>query len=172
MTSPLVEFAHNNAVTRSTGKSPFEIVDGYSPRTPTDLITLPPNARVSQPTSTFALHIHDLHVEIRHKIAMSNDNYKLSVDVHRKDTFFEVGDFVIDHVRPERLPKNSYKKLHARAMGPYQIFRKLRFNAYELDLPDKLGISLIFNVEDLTLHQGTLEPPSLPFGGFYRYPSL
>ena len=33
-----------------------------------------------------------------------------------------------------------------------------------LDLPDNLGISPIFNVEDLILHRGTFEHPSLPFG--------
>lgn len=31
-------------------------------------------------------------------------------------------------------------------------------------LPDNLGISPIFNVKDLTLYQGTFQPPSLPFG--------
>jgi len=48
-------------------------------------------------------------------------------------------------------------------MGPYQIIKKLGSNAYMLDLPDDLGITHIFNVEDLTLYRGTFEPPSLPF---------
>jgi len=56
------------------------------------------------------------------------------------------------------------KKLHARAIGPYQIIRKLGSNAYVLDLPDNLGISSILNVEDLTFHRGTFKRPSLPFG--------
>ena len=47
---------------------------------------------------------------------------------------------------------------------PYQIVRQLGSNAYVLDLLDSLGISPIFNVEDLILHQGTFEPPCLPFG--------
>jgi len=33
LTLPLVEFAYNNAVNTTTGKSPLEIVHGYSPRT-------------------------------------------------------------------------------------------------------------------------------------------
>jgi len=77
---------------------------------------------------------------------------------------FVVGDFVMARIGPERFPKNSLKKLHARTMGSYQIIRQLGSNAYVLDLPDSLGISPISNVEDLTLHQGTFEPPCLPFG--------
>ena len=37
-----------------------------------------------------------------------------------------------------------------------------------LDLPDNLGISHIFNVEDLTLHRATFEPPKLLFGASGR----
>ena len=32
------EFAYNNSVNRSTSKSPFQIVNGYSPRTPIDFV--------------------------------------------------------------------------------------------------------------------------------------
>ena len=75
----------------------------------------------------------------------------------------EVGDFVMAYIQPKRLPKNSLKKFHTRAMGSYRIIRKLGSNAYVLDLCDNLGISPISHVEDLTLHRGTLEPPCLPF---------
>jgi len=54
LTLPLVQFAYYNVVNRSTGKSPFEVLHSYSPRTPTDLIPFPLDACVSQPTSTFA----------------------------------------------------------------------------------------------------------------------
>jgi len=53
VTLPLVEFAYNNAVNRTTGKSPFEIVHGYFLRTPADLIPLPLDVHVSHPASTF-----------------------------------------------------------------------------------------------------------------------
>ena len=38
---PQAEFAYNNSVNWSTGLSPFEIVHGYKPRKPSNLISLP-----------------------------------------------------------------------------------------------------------------------------------
>ena len=117
----ITEFVYNNSVNRSTGKSPFQIVNGYSPCTPIDLVPLPPHMQVSEPVENFAKHIHDLHVEIRRKISLSNEEYKLAVDVHHRSKEFNVGEYVMVRIRPERVPK----KLYARAMGPYSIIRKL-----------------------------------------------
>jgi len=78
---------------------------------------------------------------------------------HRKLGFNE-GDYVMVQIRPEKFPEHSSKKLLAQACGPYSILRRLGSNAYLIDLHSlDLSISPIFNVEDLTLHQGTFEPP-------------
>ena len=156
------EFAYNNSVNRSTGKSPFQIVNGYSPRTPIDLVPLPPHMHVSEPAENFATHIHDLHAEIRRKISLSNEEYKLAADVHRRSKEFNVGDHVMVRIRPERIPKTFSKKLYARAMGSYSIIRKMGYNAYLLDLPNDMDISLVFNIEDLLPYRGTFEPSTLP----------
>ena len=113
-----VEFAYNNCVNRSTGKSPFQIVNGYLPRTPINLLPLPPHMRVSEPPENFAKHIHDLHVEIRRKISLNNEDYKLAVDVHHRSKEFNVGEYVMVRIRLEIIPKTFSKKLYARAMGP------------------------------------------------------
>ena len=118
------EFAYNNYVNRSTSKSPFQIVNGYSPRTPNDLVPLPPHMRVSKPAENFAKHIHDLHAEIRRKISLSNEEYKLVADVHHRSKEFNVGDYVMVHIRPERIPKMFSKKLYAKAMGLILSFVK------------------------------------------------
>ena len=97
----------------------------------------------------FVKHIHDLHAEIRRKISISNKEYKIVVDVHRISKEFNVGDYVIVRIRPERIPKMFSKKLYARVMGPYSIILKMGSNAYLLDLPNDMDISPIFNVEDL-----------------------
>ena len=127
------EFAYNNFVKHSNGKSPFQIVNGYSPRTPIDLVPLPPHMRVSEPAKNFAKHIHDLHAEIKRKISLSNEEYKLAADVHRRYKEFNVGAYVMVRIRPERILKTFSKKLYARAMGPYSIICKMGYNAYLLD---------------------------------------
>ena len=63
--------------------------------------------------------------EIRRKISLSNKEYKLAVDVHRRSKEFNVGDYVMVRIRSERIPKTFSKKLYARAMGPYSIIRKM-----------------------------------------------
>ena len=95
LTLCLAEFAYNNAVNRSRGKSPFDIVHDYSPCTLADLLSLPPDAQVSHPASPFAQNIHDLRAEIQRKIALNNDSYKHSTNMRRRAVSFEVSDFVM-----------------------------------------------------------------------------
>ena len=155
--------AYNNFVNCSTGKSPFQIVNGYLPRTHIDLVPLPPHMCVSEPIENFVKHIHDLYVEIRRKISLSNEEYKLTVDMHRGFKEFNIGEYVMVHIRLERIPKLFSKKLYARAMSRYSIIRKLGYNAYLLDLPNDVNISSVFNVEDLLPYRGTFELSTLPF---------
>ena len=59
-----------------------------SQRTPGFWGVTPPHMRVSELVENFAKHIHDLHVEIRRKISLSNEEYKLAADVHRRSKKF------------------------------------------------------------------------------------
>ena len=169
---PTAEFAYNNSVNRSTGKSPFEIVHGSTPRQPIDLMPIPLHTRTSESAESFAHHIHELHAEIRRKLALSTEQYKLSANTHRRFQSFNEGDFVMARIRPERFPKHSFKKLHARAFGPFRVSRKLGPNAYLLELPPDMAISPVFNVEDLFPYRGTFEPPPLLSDDFVGTPPL
>ena len=82
--------------------------------------------------------------------------------MHRRSKEFNVGEYVMVHIRLERITTTFSKKLYARAMGPYFIISKLGSNAYLLDLPNDMNISLIFNVEDFLPYQGTFEPSTFP----------
>ena len=61
----------------------------------------------------------------------------------------EVRDLVLDHLRKERFPRGSYNKIKMKKIGPCKILRKFSTNAYELEFPEGIGISPIFNVIDL-----------------------
>jgi hypothetical protein len=52
-------------------------------------------------------------------------------------------------LRKERFPRGMYKKLKMKKIEPCRILRKFVANAYEIEFPDNVGISLIFNVADL-----------------------
>ncbi|KAI9196904.1 hypothetical protein LWI28_027985 [Acer negundo] len=158
---PMAEFAYNNSIHRTTGKSPFMIVYGISPRQPIDLAPIQLESRTSEFATAFATHMHDLHTKVRRQIALSNDNNKLVVDVHRKPLEFGEGDFVMVRICPARFPPHSVKKLHARAIGPFRVLKRLGSNAYLLDLLADLTISSVFNVSDLYPYRGTFEPPVL-----------
>jgi hypothetical protein len=56
---------------------------------------------------------------------------------------------VLAHLRKERFPRGTYNKLKMKKIGSCRILRKFGENAYELELPEGIGISSIFNILDL-----------------------
>ena len=70
---PIAQFTYNNFVNRSIGMSPFEVVHGYKPRRPLDLLLMSSDARVSESAVEFASLMHDLHQEIIKRIHASNN---------------------------------------------------------------------------------------------------
>ena len=95
-------------------------------------VSLPPHMRVFELAENFAKHIHDLYAEIMRKISLSNEKYKLVVDVHRRSKEFNISDYVMVGIRLERIPKTFSKKLYVKSMSPYSIIRKMWSNAYLL----------------------------------------
>lgn len=64
-----VEFACNSSVNRSTSICPFEIVTGYQPRKPIDLIDSPIKSRSSTFAQIFTQHLHYFHENIHKNLA-------------------------------------------------------------------------------------------------------
>jgi hypothetical protein len=146
---PQAEFAYNDSVNRSTGKSPFQIVYGTQPRGVSELRDSEQTATSSASAEEFAEAMKELHSRVKQRLIDSNQEYKHRADKHQRQIQFEVGDLVLAHLRKERFPRGTYNKLKMKKIGPYRVLKKFRENAYEIELPDGIGISLTFNVSEL-----------------------
>jgi hypothetical protein len=146
---PQVEFAYNDSINRSTGKSPFQIVYGMQPRGFSELRDSEQDATRSASTEEFAEAMKELQSQVKERLKNSSQEYKCRADQHRRQLQFEVGDLILAHLRKERFLKGTYNKLKMKQIGPCKVLKKFGANDYEIELPDGIGISLIFNVSDL-----------------------
>lgn len=58
---PRAEFAYNRAPSKTTGRSPFEVVYGLNPSTPLDLVVLDTTTKFSKEASDAAADIKTIH---------------------------------------------------------------------------------------------------------------
>ena len=95
---PQEEFAYNNSINRSTGRSPFQIVYGSSPRTTLELRKMEQGERTSAEAEEFVEHIKSLHEEVHAHITKMNKKYKARVDQRRRHKELQVGDMFMVHL--------------------------------------------------------------------------
>jgi hypothetical protein len=60
-----------------------------------------------------------------------------------------MGDQVLAHLRKEEFPRGMYKKMKLKKIGPCKILRIFGENTYEIELPEDVGISPIFNISNM-----------------------
>ena len=85
--------------------------------------------------------MESLHKEVKLKLEQSNQKYKENEDKSRRHQDFQVGDEVMVHMKKGRLHVGTYNKLKMKMFDSG--------NTYEVELPDDMYISPIFNVVDL-----------------------
>ena len=134
--------SQTEVVNKSLRKSLNDIVYTFMPRHLIYLIPMVDRYRVfiiikfsesaSSFASSFASHVHKLHIKINDRMAKNDAKYNLWIDIRKQFKTFSVGN-----------------DLHACITDPFQNLKKLGDNGYVKDLPESFGISSAFNIEDL-----------------------
>jgi hypothetical protein len=104
----------------------------------------------------------ELHSQVKQRLHNSSQEYKHRADQHRRQLQFEVGDLFLAHLRKERFLRGTYNKMKMKKIGPCRVLKKFGENAYEIELPDGIGISLIFNILDREYDAGASPTSSEP----------
>jgi hypothetical protein len=107
---PQAEFAYNDSVNRSTGKSPFQIVYGRQPRGVSELRDSEQTNTSSANAEEFTEAIKELHSQVKERLLKSSQEYKRRADQHRRQLQFEVGDLVLAHLRKERFSERNIQQ--------------------------------------------------------------
>src|SRR5271168_1473794 len=133
---PMVEFALNSSVSRSTGFAPFELTYGYIPRT---IQTIGESEFAS--VQDFADNARDLVIRAHDALIESRVMQTHSANARRRpdNPRLEKGQQVYLSMENLNLPKARARKLMPKYIGPYEITSSDRDQSYyTLALPDEL----------------------------------
>ena len=87
-------FAYNRAVHLTTQLCPFEVVYGFKPITPLDLLPLPSQERVNMEASKRADFVKKIHEKTKDSIDKRGKQTAQRVNKKRKEVLFQPGDMV------------------------------------------------------------------------------
>jgi hypothetical protein len=118
---PHVEFAYNRVVHSTTKFSPFQIVYGFNPAAPIDLLPLPVQECVNIDASKCADLVKKIHEQARTNIEKMTMTYEKHANKGHKNIVFEPGQLIWVHLCTERFPKQRKSKLQPHADGPVKV---------------------------------------------------
>jgi hypothetical protein len=107
--------------------------------------------------------VKTLHESVRQQIEKRNRVCATKANNGRKHVVFQPSNWVWVHMSKERFPAHRKSKLQPQGDGPFQILERIDENAYKVDLPGEYGVSVTFNVYDLTLFDVGDDSRSNPF---------
>jgi hypothetical protein len=133
----------------TTKVSIFQIVYGFNPSAPIDLIPLPPSETTSFDASQWSKFILKMHETTKLNIEEINEKYRIAGSKCWREVKLELGDLVWLQLRKGQFSDLRKSRLMFIANGPFKILEKINDNAYKLELPLEFGISPTFNISDL-----------------------
>ena len=104
------EFAYNNSMNRSIGKTTFEIITRMESRGISDLRDIVGEEKRSAARDEFGDFMKYLHKEVKLRLEKSNQKYKENANKSRKHHDFQVGDEVMVHLEKGIFSIGMYSK--------------------------------------------------------------
>ncbi|MCO5557523.1 hypothetical protein L7F22_011089 [Adiantum nelumboides] len=159
---PLAEYAYNYTVHTSTGKAPFEIVEGGR--------KVPPILQTKDEifeADKYVQNTDEAYRKIKLALEKTQSKQKKAADRHRSELVFSLGDWVLLSFEKAKLRKMKSKerlfpKLGMRYYGPFQVCDKIRGVAYRLKLPKGWKIHNAFHVNLLRPFIGDVPQDMVP----------
>jgi hypothetical protein len=149
---PSAAFAINTAQHASTGRTPFEMCQGWNPADP--LSSVNPRTTTGKPNVDAAAHaklVLQGIQEARRCLRTAQERQSKSVNQKRRDVTFAVGDRVLlsaAHVRTV-LPTSATAKLTHRFLGPFRVVAVIDDLAYKLALPATYRMHPVIHISHL-----------------------
>ena len=132
---PQTKLVYDNSVNRSTGLNPHKFLYGHKPRVPLDLIPMSPLKRASESAKVFAYRMSELHKSISDQINLSNSRYKSMAHSLKRFKKFDVDDYVMVRMRPERFPQGTLENCKQEALVYLKYFLELGIMGISLTCP-------------------------------------
>ena len=134
---PHIEFAYNGVVNSITSHTPFEVVYGFNPLAPLNLLPIHVlDVVLCRDGFEKESLIKNLHRHIKRQIERKVGKYAQHANKGHKALMFELEEWVWLHLRHDRFPTKRKSKLLPCGDGHFQIIKRINDNASELDLPD------------------------------------
>lgn len=148
----MAEFWYNTSYHTALGRTPFEALYGYAPKT----------FGITGASQCHSLDLEQWLLEknllkdlLHHQLHRAQQRMKFQADKNRSKREFEVGDQVYLKLQPfirTSIVARGNSKLSFRYFGPYKILARVGAVAYRLDLPDDARIHLVIHVSQLNRH--------------------
>src|SRR5260221_2969022 len=163
---PLAEFTCNNAVSTTTGISPFFTNKGYHLRLSMNLIALSSSSEAQH----YVANLDQLHSQLKVLITEAQEHYQKAVD-HQwmPSPAFRIGDHVYVKAKFFCTTRPS-RKLAEKNLGPFEIIGTPGMHSITVHLLQQFrGVHPVFHISQLEppfpnpfLHRGRPPPPPPP----------